>query len=673
MAEKPPEQKVRSQQYQNKFTFNQRGGTMEINNSTNRESLNLSHYSGSNIKFNNTVTSELATNNKQIDVHNDSFETVRNNKTIYAGKDVVIRAGENVYNLKGFRDNDEIDAAKEHKQVLKTIADKNAQFEILRGGTSYPGNIPTPRNGVRSANPMENQEIYVTDSKYPDVAYGLVTSLIPPQRRKILDEVESYTRIQPQVTSDCYKVKNPSQDDIDTATGGGGYGSNARGTMKYPGENGSTERGTWAPNPVHQDLKQDLIDIQEQLKPIEQRMGNGGDEEEFIYRDKVEVVGATFNDYPSYRVDPEGSWRVDGVAVGQKTSFLTGDGYPHGEDIDNNSFYPVGNYDLTVGNKYNVKVGSGGIQIKSTGGVEIGGTTFKVAANKTHIQSADGVHISSESIVEIQSKRNIALRSNRQVLVEPGLGVKNNTVIGGSQYTEGEIYANHVTAPAEIQQTEVTELYGKLKAGLKLKCLATGFVDSDGDVMAASAGTLTLVLDTDLTGGRINGVQTWPHSHHFKNLPLRLTETNDDVKQIAQAEGININGYQGSSQCVEHAYKQPVAFESEAGGGSGADGEGRREGIGKADVSPRCLFVPPGTRLTNDRNRVQPDGILKQEFPELPKDGIKPKVEDLTEEQIQDLIDSATQVTGPMNGAIEPAPADGGGTGMMGAPSNETY
>ena len=86
MAEKPPEQKVRSQQYQNKFTFNQRGGTMEINNSTNRESLNLSHYSGSNIKFNNTVTSELATNNKQIDVHNDSFETVRNNKTIYAGK-----------------------------------------------------------------------------------------------------------------------------------------------------------------------------------------------------------------------------------------------------------------------------------------------------------------------------------------------------------------------------------------------------------------------------------------------------------------------------------------------------------------------------------------------------------------------------------------------------------
>ena len=73
-------------------------------------------------------------------------------------------------------------------------------------------------------------------------------------------------------------------------------------------------------------------------------------------RDKVEVVGATFNDYPSYRVDPEGSWRVDGVAVGQKTSFLTGDGYPHGEDIDNNSFYPVGNYDLTVGNKYNQSV-----------------------------------------------------------------------------------------------------------------------------------------------------------------------------------------------------------------------------------------------------------------------------------------------------------------------------
>jgi hypothetical protein len=388
--------------------------------------------------------------------------------------------------------------------------------------------------------------------------------------------------------------------------------------MQHPGENASTERGTWAPNPAHEELKQQLIDVQKELQPIEQRMGNGGDEEEFVYRDKVEVIGATFNDYPSIRVDPKGRGGVaDGVLVGKKTSFVNTDAVPHVEDVDNNSMYPTGNYDLTVGNRYNVKVGSGGIQIKSTGGVEIGGTTFKVAANKTNIQSADGVNISSESIVEIQSKNNISLRSNRQIYIEPSLGVKNNTVIGGSSYTEGEIYVNHITAPAEIQQTEQVELYGHAMAGMII-----GQADPSTGIVIGVATP--------------NSFKTYPHSHHFKNLPLRLTETNNDVREIAQAEGINVNGYQGSAQCVEHAYKQPVAVESESG---------VREGITPANVSPRCLFVPEGTRLVNDRNRVQPDGVLKQEFSELPKEGIKPNAQDLTHDQIQELVNSATHET----------------------------
>ena len=645
-------QKVNSEEYQNKSTWNQRGGTIDINNSTDRESLNLSQYSGSNIKIANNVTSELAVNNKQVKVNNDFFETVKNNRSIYAGKDVVIRAGENVYNLKGFKDNDEIEAAREWKKTYEPVAKKNSQFETLRGGTSYPGNVPTPQDGIRSPNPTENQEIYVTDSKYPDIAYGLLTSLLPPQRRKILDEVELYTRVKPQVTEDCYKVKNPSQEDIDSAAGASGYASNAPGAMNYPGENASTERGIWAPNPAHQELKQDLIDIQKKLEPIEQRMGNGGDEEEFVYRDKVEVVGAAFNDYPSIRVDKKGRTVPESMVVGKHVSNTNTEAVPHVEDVDNNSNFPTGNYDLTVGNRYNVKVGSGGVQIKSTGGVEIGGTTFKVAANKTNIQSADGVNITSESIVEIQSKNNISLRSNRQIYIEPGLGVKNNTIIGGSQYTEGEIYANHITAPAEIQQTEDVELYGNPVAG----------------AIIGQAGPYTVFgIPTP------NSIKTYPHSHHFKNLPLRLTETNDDVKQIAQAEGINVNGYQGSSQCVEHVYKQPVAFESEDGITSAGGGEGRREGIEAANVAPRCLFVPKGTRLVNNRNRIQPDGDIKPEFPELPKDGIMPNAQELTNEQIQALIDIVTGSTSsepPTGGpSYGPTPLPTGGlTPMTGYP-----
>jgi hypothetical protein len=623
MAEENKRQKVDKDQYQNKSTWNQRGATIDIQNSTGREGLTLSQYSGSNIKINNDVTSELAVNNKQVKVNNDSFETVKNNKSIFAGKDVVIRAGENFYNLKGFNDNDEVEAAKEWKRAYQPIANKNAQFETLRGGMSYPGNIPTPQDGVRSPNPTENQEQYVTDSKYPKVAYGLISSIIPPMRRRIIDEVELYTRVKPQFTEDCYKVKNPSQEDIDSAAGSGGYASNEKGAMQYPGENASTERGVWAPNPAHAELKQDLIDIQEQLEPIEKRMGNGGDEEEFVYRDKVEVIGAAFNDYPSIRVDKEGRTVPNRVLVGKETPLVNTDSVPHVEEVDNNSNFPTGSYDLTVGNRYNVKVGSGGVQIKTTGGIELGGTTFKVASNKTNIQSADGVNISSESIVEIQSKNNISLRSNKQIYIEPGLGVKNNTIVGGSSFIEGEIYANHITAPAEIQQTEQVHLFGAPVPGMPIG--------------VTSAGQTVFGVPTP------NSIQTYPHSHHFKNLPLRLTESNNDVKQIAQAEGINVNGYQGSSQCVAHEYKQPIKFESEPGETmmpATTARDARPAAPIETNVPPRCLFVPEGTRLVNDRRRIQPDGELKETFPELPKEGTLPDENQLTPEQILELVDS---------------------------------
>ena len=54
----PSEEKVVDFNYRNKTVINQRGGTVEINNSTDREELKLSQFSGSNITLNNLVNSE---------------------------------------------------------------------------------------------------------------------------------------------------------------------------------------------------------------------------------------------------------------------------------------------------------------------------------------------------------------------------------------------------------------------------------------------------------------------------------------------------------------------------------------------------------------------------------------------------------------------------------------
>ena len=578
------------QDYRNKFVWNQRGGAIEINNSTNREAVNISHFSGSNVKINNQVNSELASNNKQIKVNNDSFETVLNDKNVYTGKDYIERVVENTYKYKGFNNLDEIDAAEEWKELYRPIAQKNSQFEILRGGKSYPNGGETPQSGGRAPNPTINQEHYVINDNYPGYGSPPIVGHPTPS----VDEVTPYIPVSPVLNTGVLLGVNPTIADINEGSGPGGYASNADGVIKYgPGENAATEEGEWAVNPAHQNLPQDLLALQEELNPVEQRMGNGGDEEEFTYRNKLEVVGAATNDYPSVRIDPEGRSQPSEVNVGIDTSYVNVDSVPHVEEVDNSSAFPVGNYTLNVGNKYDVVVGSGGIQLKTSGPVEIGGTTLKVSAHKINLQSAAGVNISSENIVELQSAKTIALRSNRQVLIEPGLGVKNNTIIGGSIYTEGETYLHHVTAPAEVQQTEETILFSKLMKGLEFKCKIKGLLGPLSELINGTNATITLKSDSNAF------VEAPPHSHHFKNLPLRLTDGNQSVRTIAQGEGININGYQAAAQAVHHEKKEPV----------------------NTPDPPRALTVTEAFLDPHDRTRLEPRGQIKPEPPDIPKDG----------------------------------------------------
>jgi len=587
-------QEASEQDYKNKFVWNQRGGAIEINNSTDREAVNISHFSGSNVKLNNMVNSELAANNKQVKVNNDSFETVLNDKNVYTGKDYIERVVENTYKYKGFNDQDEIDAAEEWKELYRPIAEKNSQFDILRGGKSYPNGVDTPQSGGRAPNSTERQEHYVIDDAYP--GYGLT-----PIVDFGTDDVTDYVPVSPIVNPGVLVGVNPSLVDIDTGSGPGGYASNAKGVIKYgPGLNAATEEGEWGINPDKEDIPEDLIALQEELNPVEQRMGNGGDEEEFTYRNKLEVVGAATNDYPSVRIDPEGRSQPSEVNVGVDTSYVNVDSVPHVEEVDNSSAFPVGNYTLNVGNKYDVVVGSGGIQLKTSGPVEIGGTTLKMSAHKINLQSAAGVNISSENIVELQSAKSIALRSNRQILIEPGLGVKNNAVIGGSTYTEGETYLHHVTAPAEVQQTEETIVFSKLLKDLKFKATIKGFSQLEDLFTGSTEVTITLLGDSNE-----GFVEAAPHSHHFKNLPLRLTDSNIALREIAQGEGININGYQSAAQAVVHEKKEPT----------------------NTPQPPRALTVDDAFLDPHDRTRLEPDGVILPEPPDVPKDGAFPENE----------------------------------------------
>lgn len=527
-----------SMRYKNRTIINQRGGSINIDNSTNNEKLQLSHRSGSNINLTNVVTSELAANNKQITVTNDEFKTVGHNSSEFTAKDKVERVGENSYRFKGVADESQIEAFERWKEIFKPIALKNSQFKISRGGVGYPSGENTPLKGSRDLNPVLKTKLVTVENKFSGYSKT-------PIRQFSTDEVVDYTPVLNRNTSSASE-RSLTPNDIDKAAGI--LGSFADGVLEFGAEkSAATENGNWEPNENVQNLADDILNLQEDLLPIEQQMGNGGDDISFIKRNKLETVGAIFNDFPSVRIDERGRSHPFEVIVSDVGAFKNHDYMPVVEDVDNSSFFPGGEETKTVGNKYNITVGSGGYNLKTTGPIELGGTSFKAGFKKCNISSTYGIHLMSENIIELASLKSITLRTNRQVFVESALGVKNNIVAGGGLYTEGEMYVQHITAPVEIQQTEDTQLLGKFN-------INTSRTLPIGEVLINGSWETVYALPAD------NLITNYAHSHHFKNIPLRLCESNSDVRKFAQDEDINSHGTISPSLPQRHERKQVFKF-----------------------------------------------------------------------------------------------------------------
>mgnify|MGYP003112831855 FL=1 len=544
--------------YRSKTVINQRGATVEINNSSDREELKLSQFSGSNVTLNNSVNSELATNNKQVKVQNDSFESVGKDKNTVVGKDQVNRVYENTYDFRGFINDTEIESLSAWKKEMAEsgIPGINSQFPILRGGYGY---LPvqesvTEIKGERTYNSTKNQNKFVVNNPF--------TAYCPaPIRSADTDEVMAYEPVEEPRYPPGPAGRSP--DDIDIETGSGEVGSNAPGVIEFGTTlNAATEGGTWEKNELRDELPDKLKEIQEEkLNEIEQAIGNGGDIISFVKRNKFETVGGAVNEFPSIRIDPRGRSQPVEVAVGEKTTYTNMDYVPLVEDVNSDVNFPGGDYTLNVGNKYSVIVGAGGVQMKTTGAVEIGGTSMKIAASKLNVMASQGMHLTSENLVELQSTKSISLRSGRQIYIEPGVGVKGNLVVGGGTYIEGELYVNHITAPVEIQQTEDTVLLGRFNC----RC------DRELPIGECNVGGTWYPVYAYGEGDKAEDlIFNYPHSHHFKNIPLRVMDSNEDVRVRAQCEGIN---WPSPVAAQPQAHEKKYVLTRDQGGGSTPTGD----------------------------------------------------------------------------------------------------
>lgn len=538
--------------YRNKYVINQKSGALEFINTDNREILKMTHFSGSFKEFNNNVNIELATKNDQKLVIENQFLTVKGFRNTHVGRDLdsIVR-GDNYIKI----GNLDRSVHQQWKTKAKELHDVKVLFDRQRAqiGTTI-SLLPVPEEGTVGYAPcpvcgdvermdkihvMNSEMKRFNRSQWPGVAGGGIDQF--PVRVNSKNEItlslkNSYEK--PPLV-ERYVHENDFRNNETRYDPGTIFGLSCP-VCSGSGLSPSTMHGKWQ---VTEQKTQDKFNelhlrVVEELFEIEKNLGHGGSEFIEIAKHKSETIGLVMNDYDSVRVDPIGKIYRDklvihpeGVMNSQAPSPLIE--YVHVDDL------PGGSYTMNICNRWNVMVGSGGVDIKTTGLVDVGGSIVNVAG--------DQVNISSENEINIDGGRRLSLeadivslrqRDRDQVLVDSNLGVSQNVIIGGGAHVEGELTVNHITAPAEIQETDPVVIFGQLLAGLQFKCHLNGgthvdAADSSDNHPNWSNCTITVIPGPTAEGSNHDKVRMYPHTHHFKNVPLNLKTDNDNVRKDA--------------------------------------------------------------------------------------------------------------------------------------------
>ena len=527
--------------YRNKYVLNQKGGTFEIVNTDKNEVLKMTHYSGSFKEFNNHTNIELATHNDQKLVLGHQFSTVRGSKNEFVEQDydTIIRG--DFYKKIG---NFNIKAFQEWKDLAVQLADVKQRFEIKRAKYTESENVLFQKVAPGSviAGVYANCPVCTHDGRMPywEVKNNGLTFLNTPVVQSTTEDVYG-SYVSPRGDTDSFEFLRPPANPTNFLGSGNCPCCGGSGTSP------STQDGRFDSEDKDLIIGEQLKQIIGDLTVIEKDMGLGGSDITHITKHKVETIGLMMNDFPSVRIDDAGKInyneviiRRGGVVTNMKESPLVE--YVHVDSL------PGGDYTLNVCNKFNCSVGAGGISFKTFGPVDIGGTITNIAGEQVNIMSDNEVNIVSNRVNIVADILSLRQKKYKQVLVDSNLGVSQNVIIGGGLHVEGELTCNHITAPMEIQETEQTTLYAASVPGKVI-----------GQVVGVMPGPATLSVVG--TGREEDCILCYDHSHQFKNVPLHLMQTSDDVRSIAEDNN-------------KEAKNAPAPVENQCkGGGLGQTGE----------------------------------------------------------------------------------------------------
>jgi len=562
--------------YRNKYVVNQKGGSIQIVNTDNREALKFTHFSGSFKEFTNLVNIELATNNDQKLVLGDLFETVRGDKNTFVQSDHDNIVEGNSYikigNLKS-------DPFVKWKDLYSEIAHLKQLFDIKRTNKYGP-------DALKLTSPLQNKNgspascpVCRGGSYYWTLNNLTGTVGIPFTTRQMGDGTFFNGNISIPLTQEGAQFVTNT-----TPLFGQIFGSTCP-SCGGTGLSKSSMNGTWAPEGLKNTIEAIMNSKITAFADLEKQMGLGGSQIIDITKHKFETIGMVMNDFGSIRVDPVGKMYNAELVIHQDGVFANKVPTPLIEyaQIDD---MPSGNYTLNVCNKYTVQVGAGGLILKSFGPVNISGTITNIAGAQVNIGSQNEVNIDGgQRLNIIADVISIKQRNKRQVLIDSSLGVNKNVIIGGGLHVEGELFVNHITAPGEIQLTDTTVAFAgpsKDLTGMG-SCLGYGsplmfYEDQDGVPIGvpaiigitqpgawigncvigsgSSAGvwpvygnglpciqgsymgyggfnTFGMPIKNYGTGSDDDSITIAPHRHTFKNIPLTLADGNQELRDLA--------------------------------------------------------------------------------------------------------------------------------------------
>jgi hypothetical protein len=511
------------------------------------------------------TVADLQTSNKQTATLGDEFSQTNGTRNVYVGgtqtsvtkNDSILRVGSL-----------NVAAAQAQKAILEGIHEKKNLFEIQRaeGGSIYSSSQqkksgtpkPCPECSQGKTYPAINSNIEEQLNKIPEIAISFFEGLINDIINKVLGTISKFLGFSSapriKITLPKIKIKFPGLQLIP-------FPPTAKcKTCRGVGESPFSYDGTWDPEPEKENIKQEYEQASPQLTATEQAMGDGGNYLVEVTRNMVVNVGCAMNMMSDVKFDKKGKKAPVGLTVGEERTYAK-----HGETpvlekthVDN---LAGGSLSFIAGNCCNFIVGSRGLNFDCFGSVRLNGSIVQIGGSQVIVSSQNEVKISSGSRLSLEGKALSLKGGGGQVLMENNLGVAGNMMVAGGAHIEGELCVNHITAPLELQRTDYVpmlkgqtnpiepKIIGYIQEEVEMECDITvdlgGILNIAGPVTGTSRGRIKLLADIPIRSIGKDGAEpdpeslhVYPHYHLFRNIPITLTGSNKEVREIGkQMEG----------------------------------------------------------------------------------------------------------------------------------------